>query len=128
MSVELVGIKNTNGDPVTTAVVEWNDFCEDLSDADKVFEPSKAYLNLKNALIEHDDYNGISVKNWRDFSYRNSSCINQNSKRSEFHRHRVELVETGFIEISGDYCKVLDPELLKLGTLEETSEEELKTD
>ena len=126
--VELDGITDTKGDPVTTAVVEWNNFCEDLSDADKMNEPSKAYLNLKNALIEHGDYNGITIKNWRDFSYRNSSCINQNSKRSEFHRHRVELVETGVIEISGDYCKVLDPELLKLGTLEETSEEELKTD
>lgn len=126
--VELDGITDTKGDPVTTAVVEWNNFCEDLSDADKMNEPSKAYLNLKNALIEHGDYNGITIKNWRDFSYRNSSCINQNSKRSEFHRHRVELVETGVIEISGDYCKVLDPELLKLGTLEETSEEELETD
>jgi hypothetical protein len=125
--VELNGITNTNGDPVTTAVVEWNDFCEDLSDADKVFEPSKAYLNLKNALIEHDNYSGISVKNWRDFSYRNSSCIKQDSKRSEFHRHRVELVNSDVIEISGDYCKVLDPELIKLGALEETSEEKLKT-
>jgi putative DNA primase/helicase len=125
--IELDGITNTKGGPVTTVVVEWNDFCEELSDADKVFEPSKAYLNLKNALIEHDDYNGISVKNWRDFSYRNSSCINQNSKRSEFHRHRVELVNSDVIEINGDYCKVLDPELLKLGDLEETSEEDLET-
>jgi putative DNA primase/helicase len=122
--VELDGITDTKGAPVTTAVVEWNDFCEDLSDADKVFEPSKAYLNLKNALIEHGDSNGITIKNWRDFSYRNSSCINQNSKRSEFHRHRVELVEAGVIEINDDCCKVLDPELIKLGDLEETSEEE----
>jgi hypothetical protein len=127
VSVELVGIKNTNGDPVTTAVVEWNDFCEDLSDADKVFEPSKAYLNLKNALIEHDDYNGISVKNWRDFSYRNSNCTNKDSKRSEFNRHKDKLVNADVIEINGDYCKVLDPELIKLGALEETTEEVLET-
>ena len=127
VSVELGGITNTNGDPVTTAVVEWNDFCEDLSDADKVFEPSKAYLNLKNALIEHDDYHGISVKNWRGCSYRNSDCTNKDSQRSEFNRYKNKLVETGVIEVSGDYCKVLDPDLIKLGALEETSEEKLKT-
>jgi len=118
--VELNGIKNTKGGPVTTAVVEWSDFCEEPSEADKVNKHSKAYENLKNALIKHDDYNGISVKNWRDFSYRNSSCIKQDSKRSEFHRHRVELVNSDVIEINGDYCKVLDPELIKLGALEET--------
>ncbi|MBT5469802.1 MAG: AAA family ATPase [Nitrospina sp.] len=122
--VELNGIKNTKGGPVTTAVVEWNDFCEELSDADKGNEPSKAYLNLKNALIEHDNYNGISVKNWRDCSYRNSDSTNKDSQRSEFNRHKNKLVETGVIEISGDFCKVLDPELLKLGGLEETTEEE----
>ena len=121
--VELNGITNTKGGKVTTAVVEWSDFCGEPSDADKV-NKHKAYLNLKNALIEHDDYNGISVKNWRDFSYRNSSCIKQDSKRSEFHRHRVELVNSDVIEINGDYCKVLDPELNKLGDLEETIEEE----
>jgi hypothetical protein len=122
--VELDSITNTKGGPVTTVVVEWNDFCEEPLDADKVKKNSKAYLNLKNALIEHDDYNGISVKNWRDFSYRNSSCTNKDSKRSEFHRHRVELVNSDVIEINGDYCKVLDPELNKLGDLEETIEEE----
>ena len=122
--IELDGIKNTKGGPVTTAVVEWNELCGEPSDADKVNKNSKAYLNLKNALIEHDDYNGISVKNWRDFSYRNSSCIKQDSKRSEFHRHRAELVNSDVIEINGDYCKVLDPELNKLGDLEETIEEE----
>jgi len=121
--VELDGIKDTKGNPVTTAVVEWNDFCEELSDADKGNEPSKAYLNLKNALIEHDNYNGISVKNWRDCSYRNSDSTNKDSQRSEFNRHKNKLVETGVIEISGDFCKVLDPELLKLGGLEETTEE-----
>ena len=124
--VELDGITNTKGGPVTTAVVEWSDFCGEPSDTDKV-NKHKAYLNLKNALIEHDDYNGISVKNWRDFSYRNSSCIKQDSKRSEFHRHRVELVNSDVIEINGDYCKVLDPELNKLGALEETTEEALET-
>ena len=122
--VELDGIKYTKGNPVTTAVVEWNDFCEELSDADKGNEPSKAYLNLKNALIKHDDYNGISVENWRDCSYRNSDNTNKDSKRSEFNRHKNKLVETGVIEISGDFCKVLDPELNKLGDLEETTEEE----
>jgi len=122
--VELDGITNTNGDPVTTAVVEWNDFCEDLSDADKMNEPSKAYLSLKNALIENDDYNGISVENWRDCSYRNSDSTNKDSQRSEFNRHKNKLIETGVIEINGDYCKVLDPELLKLGTLKETTEDE----
>jgi hypothetical protein len=126
--VELDGITNTKGDPVTTAVVEWNDFCEESSDAGQVTEPSKAYLNLKNALTEHGDYKGISVENWRHYSYRNSDSTNKDSQRSEFNRHKNKLVETGVIEISGDYCKVLDPELLKLGTLEETSEEELETD
>ena len=128
VSVELGGITNTNGDPVTTAVVEWNDFCEDLSDADKVFEPSKAYLNLKNALIEHDDYHGISVKNWRGCSYRNSDSTNKDCQRSKFNRYKNKLVETGVIEVNGDYCKVLDPELIKLGALEDTSKEELETD
>ena len=122
--VELDGITDTKGTPVTTAVVEWNDFCEDLSDADKVFEPSKAYLNLKNALIEHGDYNGISVENWRDCSYRNSDSTNKDSQRSEFNRHKKKLVQDDVIEINGEYCKVLDPELIKLGDLEETSEEE----
>jgi putative DNA primase/helicase len=122
--VELDGITNTKGDPVTTAVVEWNDFCEDMSDSDKMNEPSKAYLSLKNALIENDDYNGISVENWRDCSYRNSDSTNKDSQRSEFNRHKNKLIETGVIEINGDYCKVLDPELLKLGTLKETTEEE----
>ena len=125
--VELDGITNTKGGPVTTAVVELNELSGEPSDANKVNKNSKAYLNLKNALIEHDDYNGISVKNWRDFSYRNSSCIKQDSKRSEFHRHRAELVNSDVIEINGDYCKVLKPELLKLGDLEETSEEDLET-
>ena len=41
-----------------------------------------------------------------------------------FLRHRVELVNSDVIEINGDYCKVLDPELNKLGDLEETIEEE----
>jgi putative DNA primase/helicase len=123
VSVELDGITNTKGDPVTTAVVEWNDFCEDLSDADKMNEPSKAYLNLKNALNEHDDYNGITIENWRDCSYRNSGCTNTDSKRSEFHRHKEKLVNAGVIEINSDYCKVLDPEIIKLGTSEETTEE-----
>ena len=54
---------------------------------------SKAYLSLKNALNEHDDYSGISVENWRDCSYRNSGCTKQASKRSEFNRHKVKLVE-----------------------------------
>ena len=40
------------------------------------------------------------------------------------HRHRAELVNSDVIEINGDYCKVLDPELNKLGDLEETIEEE----
>ena len=84
--VELDGITNTKGGPVTTVVVEWNDFCEEPSDADKVNKHSKAYLNLKNALNEHYDYNGISVENWRDCSYRNSDRTNKDSKRSEFNR------------------------------------------
>jgi putative DNA primase/helicase len=126
--VELDCITNTKGDPVTTAVVEWNDFCEDLSDPDKVKKHSKAYLNLKNALIENDDYSGISVGNWRDCSYRNSDSTNKDSQRSEFNRYKNKLVETGVIEINDDYCKVLDPELLNLGALEETSEEEVETD
>jgi len=126
--VELNCITNTNGDPVTTAVVEWNDFCEDLSDVDKMNEPSKAYLNLKNALNEYGDYNGISVENWRGCSYRNSDSTNKDSQRSEFNRYKNKLVETGVIEVNGDYCKVLDPELIKLGDLEDTSKEELETD
>jgi putative DNA primase/helicase len=126
--VELNGITDTKGNPVTTAVIEWNDFCEDLSDADKVFEPSKAYLNLKNALIENGDSNGISVENWRDCSYRNSDSTNKDSQRGEFNRHKNKLVQDGIIEISGDFCKVLDPELNKFGDLEETSEEEPETD
>jgi|TARA_B100000315_G_scaffold235377_1_gene250262 hypothetical protein len=125
--VELDGITNTKGGPVTTAVVEWNDFCEELSDTDKAKKHGKAYLNLKNALIEHDEYSGISIENWRDCSYRNSDRTNKDSKRSEFNNHKDKLVETGVIEINDDYCKVLDPELLKLGDLEETSEEVLET-
>ena len=124
VSVELGGITNTKGNPVTTAVVEWNDFCEDLSDVDKMNEPSKAYLNLKNALNEYGDYNGISVENWRGCSYRNSDSTNKDSQRSKFNRYKNKLVETGVIEVNGDYCKVLDPELIKLGALEETTEEE----
>jgi putative DNA primase/helicase len=125
--VELDGITNTKGGSVTTAVVEWNDFCEEPSDADKVKKHNKAYLNLKNALTEHDDHNGISVENWRDYSYRNSSCTNKDSKRSEFNRYKEKLIETCVIEVEDNYCKVLDPELIELGSLEETTEEALET-
>ena len=121
--VELDGITNTKGGPVTTVVVEWNDFCEELSDADKGNKNSKAYQNLKNALIEHDNYSGISVENWRDCSYRNSDRTNKDSKRSEFNSHKEKLIKTGVIEVEDKYCKVLDPEIIKLGGLEETTEE-----
>ena len=126
--VELDGITDTKGNPVTTAVVEWNDFCGEPSDVDQVNEPSKAYLNLKNALTEHGDYKGISVENWRHCSYRNSGGINKDSKRSEFHRHKNQLIETGVIEIEDNYCKILDPGLIKLGALEEATEEEVGID
>lgn len=126
--VELDGITNTKGGPVTTAVVEWNDFCEGPSDADKVKKHSKAYLSLKNALNEHYDYSGITIEKWREYSYRNSDRTNKDSKRSEFNNHKDKLVESGIIEINGDYCKVLDPELIKLGAFGETSPEELKAD
>lgn len=124
--VSLDGITNTKGGAVTTAVVEWSGFCGEPSDADKV-NKHKAYLNLKNALSKHDNYNGISIENWRDCSYRNSERTNKDSKRSEFNRHKDKLVNTGVIEINGDYCKILDPELIKLGALEETTEEALET-
>jgi hypothetical protein len=81
--IELDGIKNTKGGPVTTAVVEWNDFYVETSDADKVNKHSKAYLNLKTALIQYADYKGITIKNWHDCSYRNSERNNKDSKRSE---------------------------------------------
>ena len=125
--VELDGITNTKGGPVTTVVVEWNDFCEELSDADKGNKNSKAYQNLKNALIEHDNYSGISVENWRDCSYRNSDRTNKDSKRSEFNSHKEKLIKTGVIEVEDKYCKVLDPEIIKLGGLEETTEEAMET-
>jgi putative DNA primase/helicase len=126
--VELDGITNTKGGPVTTVVVEWNDFCEEPSGADKVTEPSKAYLNLKNALTEHDNYNGITIENWREYSYRNSDRTNKDSQRSEFHRNKEKLIDAGIIEVEDKYCKVLDPELIKLGALEETTEEEQEID
>ena len=125
--VELDGITNTKGGPVTTAVVELNDSSGEPSDADKVNKHGKAYLNLKNALIEHDNYSGITIENWREYSYRNSDCTNKDSKRSEFNRHKDKLVNTGVIKINGDDCNVLDPELIKLGALEETTEEALET-
>jgi hypothetical protein len=125
--VELNGIKNTKGGPVTTAVVEWSNFCEEPSEADKVNKHSKAYLNLKTALIQYADYNGITIKNWRDCSYRNSERTNKDSKRSEFNNYKDKLVNAGVIEINGDYCKILDQDLIKLGALEETTEEAMET-
>jgi hypothetical protein len=94
----------------------------------KVNKHSRAYLNLKNVLIEHDNYNGISIENWRDYLYRNREWTNNDSKRSVFNYHKDKLVNADVIVINGDYCKILDPELIKLGDLEETIEEALEND
>jgi putative DNA primase/helicase len=123
--IELDEIKQDNGEPVTTAVVEWGDFIPETSPSDTANGTTAAYQSLKGALISIGDYSQITLEDWREYAYRNSTCSGNDSKRSELNRFKMKLIKDGIIEVTGKHCRVLDPELIELGVLKETSDQEL---
>jgi putative DNA primase/helicase len=125
MPIELEGLKQDNGDPVTTAVVEWGNFIPETSQSDTASGISAAYQSLKGALNSKGDYSQITLDDWRAYAYQNSACSGNDSKRSEFNRFKMKLLKDGIIEETDGHCRVLDPELIELGALKEASDQEL---
>ncbi len=114
LPVELNGLIQANGKPVTTAVVEWGDFVEHEAQPAKTIEHSPAYQCLKVALKTQDNYNQITLKDWRESAYKYSNRSTSASKRTEFNSFKKLLIGNGIIEIHGETIKVITSELTKL--------------
>ena len=128
LPVELNGLVQTNGKPVTTAVVEWGDFLEQEAKSTPTVEHTPAFQSLKEALENLGDYSKIAIEDWRNFAYQNSNCSNTASKRTEFNRFKNKLLKGGIIEVAGDSLQVLAPELTMLNTPTELSDQGLESD
>ena len=125
MPIELEGLKQDNGDPVTAAVVEWGDFIPETSSSNPANGVSAAYQSLKGALGSTGDYSQITLADWRAFAYQNSACSSNDSKRSELNRFKMKLIKDGIIEETDGHCRVMDPDLIELGVLKEALDQEL---
>jgi hypothetical protein len=126
--VELNGLFQANGKPVTTAVVEWGDFVEQGANSSTEVESTPAYKSLKGALEAQDNYKQITSEGWREHVYKHSNRSTSGSKRTEFNSFKKKLLEGGVIESDGDDFKVITSALTKLSAAKELSDQGLESD
>lgn len=128
VSVDLNGLIQRNGEPVSTAVVDWGGFVQQGSSSKKTLENTAAYQSLKAALGSKGDPSQITLEDWRDYAYQNSNRSTTDSKRTEFNGFKNKLLKNGVVEEVDGFLKVLDAELAKLSATTKPSDQGPKLD